>query len=448
MGQDIEWGAGRLGTGVRAGGVVVALALAACSGSDVGPDRSVGGATAGSGGQAFSGGQVAVTGGDGSGVTGGTAVTTGGTGMTGGLLLGTGAVTASGGATSTGGTTGPTEDAGVCGMGTTTAERSPVNMLVMFDRSGSMERDGKWINATTALGAFFANPEAAGLRVALRFFPHDTPAIGCTDNGCNAMACEQPLVNLAELTEEPAPADTQEADLLVAIQNSAPTRNGGGTPIYAALDGALRWAAQNRMAAPDEDTVVIFVTDGAPNGCDEDPNNIAALASTALAANNIKTYAIGLEGSNTVQMDLLAMAGGTGAGIYIGSGNAEQELLDALNAIRSETLSCNIKMPEPTDPSVPLDPTLMNVTFTNGMGTTFTVPQSPDEPGCTGKAAWYYDDPANPTQIILCPDTCEIVRSDPAGKLEILLGCPTVCGGLDVDCGGGTVPPDVPPLLE
>ena len=339
-----------------------------------------------------------------------------------------------------------------CGMGTAQAELTPVNMLVMFDRSGSMEDDDKWPNATAALTTFFEDPGTDGLKVALRFFPHDEPQEGCTEDGCSAEACAEPLVAIGELTAESAPADAHEGDLVSAIVNSAPNGGGGGgggggTPIYAALDGALRWAAAYKAMHPEETTVVIFLTDGEPNGCDEDFDNISQLAADALANDGIMTFAIGLAGSSEEQMDQLAQAGGTGAGIFISnSATAEQELLEALNAIRGQTLSCDFAMPEPADPSMPIDPAKVNVTFTPGSGMAVTLPQVDGESECASSSSWYYDDPDAPTQITLCPSACDLVREDTDGMLQILIGCETVCGGLDVDCGGEP-PPDLPPVI-
>jgi hypothetical protein len=337
-----------------------------------------------------------------------------------------------------------------CGVGTATAELTPVNMFVMFDRSKSMLDDDKWPNATAALGAFFANPGADGLSVALRFFPHDQPATGCTENGCDAVACSQPLVPIGMLTADPAPTDPQEDALVTAIASSAPdtSNGGGGTPIYAALDGALQWATSYQAMHTDQNTVVIFVTDGEPNGCDEDFANISKLASDALSGSGVTTYAIGLEGSSMDQMDQLAVAGGTKNGIFIGnSANAQEELLTALNAIRGETLACDFPMPDPIDASMAIDPTKVNVTFTPQNGMAATLGHVDDETGCGTSKAWHYDMPSDPSRIVLCPAACELVRSTPQAKLEILLGCETLCGGLDVDCGGGPPPPEVPPPI-
>jgi hypothetical protein len=149
-----------------------------------------------------------------------------------------------------------------------------------------------------------------------------------------------------------------------------------------------------------------------------------------------------------MQMDQLAMAGGTGMGIYIGnSANAETELLTALNAIRGETLSCDFPMPEATDDKMKIDPAKVNVTFTPSGGMAATLPQTKDDKSCGTTKGWHYDDAKSPKKIVLCPAACDLVRADPAPKLEILLGCETLCGGLDEDCGSGPPPDQVPPPI-
>jgi Mg-chelatase subunit ChlD len=338
-----------------------------------------------------------------------------------------------------------------CGNGKAEAKLKPVNMFVMFDRSGSMEDDDKWTNASSALSAFFRDPGVAGMRVALRFFPHDSPSAGCSKDGCDPVACSQPLVPIGELSAEPAPTDTQERALVDAVANSAPGGGGnnGGTPIYAALDGALRWATSYAAMHTDENTVVVFVTDGEPNGCDEDFDHISALAAQALTSSHVTTYAIGLKGSNADQMDQLAQAGGTMQGIFVDVGaSAEQQLITALNAIRGQALSCDFPMPEPSDPSMTIDPTRVNVTFTPSTGKAGTLAQVTDQNSCGTNKSWFYDVPQKPTRINLCPSACDLVRADSKAVLEILIGCATACGGLDMSCGGGPPPPpEVPPVI-
>jgi Mg-chelatase subunit ChlD len=331
-----------------------------------------------------------------------------------------------------GGGGGPENADAACAVGCAAATLSPVNMFVTFDKSGSMAQNMKWTNATAAFTSFFEDPGTAGLRVAFRYFPDSLPVTGCDDQGCSLDACSQPLVPLAPLLADPAPQDTQEAALVMALKTAMPGGrgggNGGGTPLYAALGGAEQWAAAYQMAHPDEKTVVILMTDGEPNGCDETIADIAGLAGTSFQNNKILTYAIGLQGSAQAQMDQIAMAGGTMNGFFIGAGTtAQTDLLKALTAIRGMSLSCDFPVPPPA-PGETLDPTRVNVTFTPSSGAVFTLGQVPDMASCGMGASWFYDIPATPSRIFLCPGACDMVRADMSAKLDILFGCKTVIG--------------------
>jgi len=309
-----------------------------------------------------------------------------------------------------------------CATASEEATLVPVNMIIMFDRSGSMDQNNKWPNATAALTAFFEDPGTAGLRIALRFFPHDTPTSGCNNDDCSIAACGDPLVALGAVTADSAPADGQEQALVSAVEGQS-TGSGQGTPMYAALGGAEQWATAYADAHPTEKEVVILVTDGEPNGCNEDIDDIAQLASDALADHNVSTYAVGLEGSAEAQMNHIAEAGGTGQGIFIGSGNAQAELLAALKAIQGSQVSCVFAMPE-GDPSAPVDPNKVNVNYTSGSSDPETIGQVSSAAECQN-GGWYYDDPIDPSTITLCPPTCATVQADPEAKMEILLGCAT-----------------------
>src|SRR5256885_2534075 len=166
-------------------------------------------------------------------------------------------------------------------------------MFDTFDKSGPMAQNNKWTDATTAFIAFFRDPCTAGLRVAFRFFPDALPVTGCDDQGCSLDACSQPLVPISPLAADPAPQDTQEDALVMALMSAMPGGRmgggGGGTPLFAALGGAEQWAGAYQIAHPDEKTVVILMTDGEPNGCDENIADIAGLAGTALQTNKILT---------------------------------------------------------------------------------------------------------------------------------------------------------------
>lgn len=318
-----------------------------------------------------------------------------------------------------------------CATGTASAALSGVNIIVMFDRSTSMSQAAnqsgatRWELTSAALTAFFQSAEAAGLKLALRFFPHDLPAQGCNGDDCDSAACGTPLVNVGALTAEAAPTDQQEAALVSATMMSAPVMESQGTPIYAALDGALQWARAQRQTTPNENSVVVLVTDGQANGCEVRTDVIAGLSADALATDDIRTYAIGLTGSRDDEINAIAMAGGTMQGIFVADGaNTQQELLDALAGIRGQVLDCDIPLPQPKA-GQSIDPTRVNVNVTNN-GTQSTLPQVADATGCAATPGWYYDDGFSPTRIILCPATCDAVTVDVSATLDILLGCETV----------------------
>ena len=307
-----------------------------------------------------------------------------------------------------------------CAATSAEANLIPVNMFIIFDKSGSMKDNNKWTNTSAALIDFFKDQGSAGLRVALRFFPDS----GCDDQACDINVCSQPLVPLAPLTIDAGPVDTQEQKLVDAVQSKSP---GGGTPMYVALGGAEKWAADYQTAHPSEKTVVVLVTDGEPNGCDENVNHIAQLAAVTMAANGVLTYAVGLVGSNMGTIDTIASAGGTSQGFFVGNGNASADLLAALKAIQGSQVACTFQMPTMGTMGETIDPTLVNVNYTPGNGgADVTFGQVANQAACTAqKGGWFYDNQAKPTTITLCPTTCTVVQADQKAKIQIELGCAT-----------------------
>lgn len=306
-----------------------------------------------------------------------------------------------------------------CASESIEAELAPLMMFITFDKSGSMANNNKWTNASAALNAFFADPGAADLEVALRFFPNDT----CDGLSCDIAACATPQVPPAALTVDAAPVDAQELALTNAVNNTSPS---GGTPISAALDGAIQFCSQFLTTHPDHKVVAILVTDGEPNGCTEDIPSISGIAANGLVE-GVPTYTIGLAGSNEMDLATIAMAGG-GSSFVVGNGNTTADLVAALQAIRGEQLACELAVPMPTNGD-PFDPNLVNVTYTpGGGGTPQTIGKVADASACGPSGGWYYNDNANPTQIELCPAICDIVRADPDGAIKVVLGCQSIPG--------------------
>jgi len=379
--------------------------LAACSGENAGLDTTKLGNESGSSGSA---GSTGSTGSGGSSGSSGSA-----NAGTGNIMIDTGNMDA--GTAGTGG-------GEACATDTLSAEVGPVNMFVMFDASGSMNENGKWPAATAAFASFFQDPASADLRIAFRFFGSNEPTVGCNNTACSIDACADPLVDIAPLTAASGAADPHETALVNLMQRSRAV-GGFGTPIYPALGGAVKWASEHSAANPGENSVVLFVTDGEPNGCTEDIGAISALAADGWDQSGVRTYAIGLEGSNESQLDLIATAGNTTHGYFIGAGAAaEQDLLKALNEIRHNQIRCDIEIPAAS--SGPIDFGKVNVSYTPNSGdeaVSFGKVASADQ--CADLDGWHYDDPSAPKRIVLCSAACERVNAEPNAELSIELGC-------------------------
>jgi hypothetical protein len=335
--------------------------------------------------------------------------------------IGQGATTGAGSGGSDAGLFDVSEDAlpdpdAACALVTEEAISLPLNLYMMMDKSSSMVGD-KWDSAKVGLTAFVNAPKFAGTRVALRFFPRDPDAVP----ECDQTAYREPVVPFG-----PLPGNA--AAIVQAMDAEAP--DGFSTPIYPALGGALLKGIEVAQNNPGEASAVLLVTDGQPvgpqglcGGVDpEDPAEIANLAAAGADYNPpVSTYVIGLPGVDQAFANQVAAAGGTGAAVLVGATNVAAEFEAALAQVTGEALPCEFEMP-----SLVLDGdvavTSVNVLLTIGGGQPSLLPQ---DATCQG-AGWRYDDPASPSKIVLCPDSCAAVKDAEAAKIQILLGCATV----------------------
>lgn len=307
-----------------------------------------------------------------------------------------------------------------CATAVITGQPVPVTMYIMFDKSGSMLDNQKWAGAKAALIAFFQDDDSAGLNIALRFFPDDDPVAGCNEETCDVTACATPLVDAGVLNELPAHSDPQQKLLVEAVDGKEPN---GQTPMFAALAGAEQWALDH--LTEDERTVVVLVTDGEPNGCNQDIDDIASLASGPFDDSGVLTYAIGIVGANQSQLDQIAAAGGSEQALMVGEGSVHKDLSAALEKIRTTQLDCSFAMPEAETATDVIDPKRVNVSYSTG-GASETIAQVSAAPDCDSSGGWYYDNPTAPTQIELCPASCDDVQGNADAIIEIVLGCETV----------------------
>lgn len=360
---------------------------------------------------------------------------------------GMGAAFSSGGNSGTG---------GGCAGKDYTAEKAPLDLFIMLDQSGSMGdppsngNGSKWEAVTAGLTTFINQPAATGIGVGIQYFPLDSgvscnPFVMCsTDADCGPAACGPcdippgfPFGVCSGASGDSCdPADYAAPDVeigvlpgnVAALQasmgNHGPT---GGTPTSAALDGAIDHATAWATANVGHVVVVVLATDGDPTSCNTDLNYINGLASAgASGVPPIKTFVIGVGGS-VGALNGIASAGGTSQAFMIDQDpDVQTAFINALNQIQGASLPCSYLIPEPGMGEM-IDYGKINVSYTPSGGMTQTIPRVDSAAACPANGlAWYYDDPVNPTQIMLCPSTCSTISADTGGNVKIVVGCDTV----------------------
>ncbi|HEY6559532.1 MAG TPA: lectin-like protein [Polyangiaceae bacterium] len=317
-----------------------------------------------------------------------------------------------------------------CSGAVSEANAKKVNMFFVFDRSGSMA-GARWDGSVAALTAFFKDPASAGLSMALEYFPLPSGTVngrnagdGCGSDSCSTLPCANPMVALGTLTTAASPTDVQEQRLLSSL-GVGPS---GSTPAYPAMRGALDWAILRQATATNEANVVIFITDGDPNGCFQGGSAgstnlaIANAVEEAYLIHDIRTYTVAMEGANVIALDNMARRGGTGQSFVVGASNSLQVAADlsaALRTIAGQNVACQFPL---TNQGL-FDPITSTVTYTPSSGAAQNLTKRTTSAACgTG---WYFDDNTNPTSITLCPSTCATVQADANARVQVHLGCPS-----------------------
>jgi hypothetical protein len=97
--------------------------------------------------------------------------------------------------------------------------------------------------------------------------------------------------------------------------------------------------------------------------------------------------------------------------------------------VQGAALACEYPIPPPPD-GMDFDPDAVNVEFDDGMGGILQIGRVDNPAACAGVSdGWYYDDPAMPTSIVLCPQTCDTIQGFASASVSIKFGCATIPAG-------------------
>jgi hypothetical protein len=300
----------------------------------------------------------------------------------------------------------------------------PVFLAFAFDVSGSMgkgdepwhDRTLKWEPVVAATRQFLEAPVAAGLTASMTFFPAD----GDEDERCEDATYTEPDVPMTDL---PSPQFGTALDVIGAEDWR------GGTPTLHVVRGTIAYVEGQRAQKPGKYAIVL-VTDGYPQGCaDDEITELASIVSGV--AVEIPTYVIGVQNppiddapDTTSNLESIAVAGGTEHAYLIDTGDPSRTagaFSGAIDAIRGAAVACTVEIPLPPDGRV-FDKESVVVRYQNGASSTSFA----YDPTCSGETSWHYDDPASPTQIVLCESACNLVSGVVEAELEVEFACERV----------------------
>jgi len=261
-------------------------------------------------------------------------------------------------------------DAGdVCAPNTLPLERFTAEVLLVIDRSGSMNDPTptgqiRWDALTGALGTVLPSVDFE-LWTGLLRFPQGTSDDGTT---CGVA----PVVELP-----PRPRNATRV-----LETLRSTRPNGGTPTHDALATAARYYDSNPAVGRVRGRFLVLATDGGPNcngalssttcactnprGCNVPRGNLSCLDDTrtvnlltTLARENIQTFVIGASGNDTTlqrTLDRMAVAGGQprpvalGGTRYYAADNA-QEFAASFREITTALARCRYVTNPLSDPN-------------------------------------------------------------------------------------------------
>jgi hypothetical protein len=397
--------------------------------------------------------------GDSSTVETGTAGTAGSGGNAGSLSLDPVGGGAGGEATAAGG--GASEPMGVdecdfselmdCGVTSVQASYSAANVLLVIDKSGSMDDQpegfdlNKWDALKTALEPALEQV-AEEMSFGLLLYPFDEleeiPLVDCEN------CCEVPD-GAAAIRVGIGPGTETASQVMDALNEVGP---GGGTPTAKALAAAYEYFTVGEGSSLEGQRYVLLATDGGPNcnpdnTCDADTctSNLdgncpsgnccdgegaaclddAAVVEQieALAAEGVPTFVIGIPGTEAYAsyLDTFATAGtvpnpnGPSEYYAVSAEGGVEELTQTFIDITTHLVrSCEVEIE-----TLPPDPMRVNVAVDCEF-----VPK--DEGDGVGWSLQEAGSPDDPNLVLLSGDVCTQIENEGARRVDVIFGCKPV----------------------
>ncbi len=422
----------------------VACLVPACSGDDgtesgTGASAGTGGSNAsggtgggGTGGASASGGSGNAAGEAGSGNAAGSSGNTGGSGNAAGSAGDSGSG-GSGGASDSGipdvsfdYQAPDVEEPDACAAVTAEAVKPPVDIIWTIDQSGSMGNEIAQVKANVN-GNFASIIQNAGLDYRVIMFSNGSSSVSSTYR-----LCVDPPLGSATCGENNPPIFFQ-VNRTIASTNS-----------WSLFMNDTYWTEIKGHLRPDAFKAFIEVTD------DQSTVTAAQFDAFLLTGNGAGYFGTAAE-RNYVFHSIVGVNAplnptdpktNTKCGTAVNTGPQYQDLSILTGGLRHpvcdtdysavfaniatnivKAVACELLTPPTTSDAGVIDWANVDVQYTPGDGSPAQIfPLVADEASCVGDG-FYYDNPASPTKVLLCPDSCAKVQADDGAKVELLLGC-------------------------
>jgi len=284
----------------------------------------------------------------------------------------------------------------------------PPNMLILLDRSGSMDGEvagtgmNRWEVAREAVRTVTMGFEAE-IRFGLATYS------SCLGGGCSAGAIVTPI------------ADMNSAPIMMFLDSTVGVGSGNGmgvdqngkveylcdsgdpeTSTGKSLNG---FVGEPSLADSERTNAILLITDGGESGECIDGGIDGPAGASALFAQDpsVATYAVGFGDGNPAELDMIAAAGGTVMGYFA---EDPMQLEMALDTIAAAVASCTFTLDQ-----VPPDPGMIYVFFDLD-------PQGVPNDAMNG---WTYDAATN--SITFHGAACDAIKSGAIVNIDIVYGC-------------------------
>jgi hypothetical protein len=299
------------------------------------------------------------------------------------------------------------DDADVCQSTDVQAmsAKLPVDIIWVIDNSGSMKEEEGYIK--TNLNSFSSNIAASGV--------------------------DYHVIVIADTSHITVPPPLGGSPQFMAINQNIDSHNALSMIIstYPQWQAFLRPNAKRHFVAVSDDestmkaadfkTAVAGLTNpGFPNGFTFD----------AIVAENgpisiPPDHCFGLSSAKGQQyIDLQMQTGGVFASLCQTDWTPIFNTL-SMAVVQGTSLPCTFNIPPPPTGQT-LDFKAVNLVYTPTGQSATTIPFVGSMAACTAAGGWYYDNPAMPTQLIACPSTCDALKADATGMINVAFGCATV----------------------